>query len=184
MSIDFVTLFDVIVGDEKVVAPEYVFKLGKLGVVSGVNVIALTVKVAVAVLLEYIPSAAWVTVTTTDPVPFTVAVEPLILMTVLLGTLYENAPLLLLLTELFKLNGSLKRDRNKFVIPITFIVGGMVSACGADATLSRPLTLPSDTATTLIGLALNDTDTLVEDIPMMVTFVMTLLSVAFLICKS
>ncbi len=103
MSIDFVTLFDVIVGDEKVVAPEYVFKLGKLGVVSGVNVIALTVKVAVVVLLEYIPFAAWVTVTTTDPVPFTVAVEPLILMTVLLGTLYENAPLLLLVTELFKL---------------------------------------------------------------------------------
>ena len=53
-----VVMLFVMVGDVNVVAPEYLFKLGKLGVVSGVYVIALTVKVAVVLALAYIPSAA------------------------------------------------------------------------------------------------------------------------------
>jgi hypothetical protein len=59
MSIDFVVfvLLFVMVGDVNVVAPEYLFKLGKLGVVSGVYVIALTVKFAVVLALAYIPAA-------------------------------------------------------------------------------------------------------------------------------
>jgi hypothetical protein len=130
-------------------------------------------------------------VTTTDPVPFTVAIEPFMLITLLLGTLYVNAPLLLLLTTSFKLNGSLKRDSNKFVIPVAFIVGATVNAWGADAALSRPLALPSDTTTMLVSglvrpVSFNVTDTLVKLSAIMDTipYLMTLLSDAFLICKS